>query len=216
MPFRPHREADARLAGWRAFAKRLELEDATDQAERVRRWLALGAEPIEPLYSLRRIGQPSLYLFDQRGARSGPTGSVPHWLCGVLLRAPAEFTATSLRATPRRNKVMESLEASRTGSRRLVFEPEQDGDDAISVYARDGDAAGRLLQPAARRVLCRALTSRGAEPVVVVGSQHMIATAEGREPTAFDVLEALASDLLSLFAMLSPRSPNPGDTDGPP
>lgn len=182
MPFRPQRGADARLEGWRAFAARLDLEEATDQAERVRRWLALGNDAIEPLYTLRRNGQPSLYLFDQRGNRSGPTGSVPQWLSGVLLRSPDEVCATPLRATPRRNKVMESLEASRTGSQRLVFDDPGEDDDAISIYARDPEAATAVLRRAARDVLLRALTGRNASPVLVVGSQHMMVTAEGREP----------------------------------
>lgn len=206
MPFRPHRRADARLEGWRVFAGRLELEEATDQAERVRRWLAIGDDAIEPLYTLRRDGQPSLYLFDQRGNRTGPTGSVPQWLSGVLLRSPDEVCATSLRATPRKNKVMESLEASRTGSQRLVFDDPSDDDDAISIYARDPSVATSMLRRAARDVLVRALTGRDAAPVLVVGNQHMMVTAEGREPLPFEALEGWASDLLTLYAMLASPS----------
>lgn len=101
---------------------------------------------------------------------------------------------------------MESLEASRTGSQRLVFDDVRDADEAMSVYARDPEVATAVLGRATRDVLLRALTGRNASPVLVVGSQHLMVTAEGREPLPFEALEGWASDLLTLYAMLASPS----------
>ena len=193
---------------WKEFAARLELEDAAAAAERMRRWLDLDGVELDPVYALRREGQPALYLFEYVRERTGPTGSVTQQVANCLLRADEPFAPLAFRAHPRRNKVMESLEASRTGSTRVELPAVYDG--PLSVFARDPDAAAAMLTDPICTVLERAVVERGAEGVVV-GERHILATlsaedAEGADRPLSDRLEALASlatDLLALFALLN-------------
>ncbi len=202
MLFRGRQRNPSRREQWRDFARRLELADAQQQETRLREWLDLGERALEPLYGLRRSGQPTLFLFDQERARSGPTGSVRTLATGVLLRAPAPLAAAPLRAQTRRNPVLESIEAGRTGSRRLTLSELSDFDAEVSVFARDEDAARAWLTRPVQRVMQRMLVGRGVSPMLVVGSRHMLVLCEGSEAAPFEALEALATDLFTLFAMV--------------
>jgi hypothetical protein len=201
MLFRGRRREPSRREQWRAFARRLELTDAQPQEARLREWLDLGDSALEPLYGLRRTGQPTLFLFDQERARSGPTGSVTTLATGVLLRATAPLAAASLRAQARRNPVLESIEAGRTGSRRLTLTDLPGFDAEVSVFARDEDAVRAWLRPAVQRAMQRMLVDRDVSPALVVGNRHMLVLCEGPQPAPFEALEALSADLFTLFAM---------------
>ncbi|MEJ2288272.1 MAG: hypothetical protein P8Y02_06405 [Deinococcales bacterium] len=202
MLFRSRRRTPTRREQWRDFARRLELEDAQTQEARLREWLDLGERPLAPLYGLRRSGQPTLFVFDHERARSGPTGTVTTLATGILLRASAPLAAASLRAQARRNPVLESIEAGRTGSRRLSFDELPDFDQDVSVFARDEAAARAWLTRPVQYVLQRMLVRRGVTPVLVVGHRHMLVLCEGPEPAPFESVEALATDLFTLFAMV--------------
>ena len=192
---------------WAEFAERLELEDATASAERMRRWLDLDDVTLDPVYALRRPDQPALYIFEYVRTLSGPTGSVaqPVWSC--LLRSEEAFAPLALRAHPKRNKVIESLEASRTGS--AVVELPTPCGGGITVFARDPAQAGRIVTEQVCNVFARALERRGAASVVV-GERHVLATlepspdlegdADGTEALA--ALEPLAADVYALYALL--------------
>jgi hypothetical protein len=207
MLFRARRRSPSRREQWRDFARRLELTDAERQEARLREWLDLGDSALSPLYGLRRPGQPTLFLFDQDRARTGPTGTVTTLASGVLLRAPASLAAAPLRAQARRNPVLESIEAGRTGSRRLALSEWPDFDAEVSVFARDEGVARAWLTGPVQRTMQRMLVGRGVSPMLVVGNRHMLALCEGAEAAPFEALEALASDLFTLYAMV-------GGTDG--
>jgi hypothetical protein len=202
MLFRSRRRTPSRREQWRDFARRLELEDAHAHEARLREWLDLGDRPLAPLYGLRRPRQPTLFVFDHERARSGPTGTVTTLATGILLRAAAPLAVASLRAQARRNPVLESIEAGRTGSRRLSFTELPDFDEDVSVFARDEAAARTWLTKPVQLVLQRMLVRRGVSPVLVVGSRHMLVLIEGPEPTPFESVEALATDLFTLYAMV--------------
>jgi len=219
MLFRARRRTPTRRDQWRDFARRLELIDAAPQEARLRDWFDLGDSVLEPLYGLRRQGQPTLFLFDQERARSGPTGSVSSLVTGAILRAPGPLAVAPMRAQAKGNPVMEAIEAGRTGSRRLSLEDLPDFDAGISVFARDEAAARVWLTKAVQRVLQRMLVGRSVSPVLVVGSRNMLALCEGIEPAPFEALEALAADLFTLYAMVEsgPTGGRPGPpTEAPP
>ncbi len=202
MLFRARRRAPTRGERWRDFARRHELSDASSQEARLREWLDLGDRPLEPLYGLRRQGQPTLFLFDQERARSGPAGTVATLATGVLLRATAPLATAPLRAQVRANPVLESIEAGRTGSQRLELTDIPDFDRQVSVFAREEEAARGWLTRAVQLAMLRMLSQRGVSPVLVVGNRHMLALCAGPEPAPFEALEALATDLFTLYAMV--------------
>ncbi|MEJ2667171.1 MAG: hypothetical protein P8Z81_08765 [Deinococcales bacterium] len=207
MRFALGRRKPSRAQQWREFARRLELADASAQDARLRDWFDLGDSALSPLMSLRRQGQPTLFFFDQERERSGPAGAVTSLVSGVLLRAPEPLAAASLRALPRGNPVLESIVAGRTGSRRLELAERPDFDAEVSVFARDEEAARAWLTKPVQAVMQRLLVARDVHPTLVVGGWHMLALCEEPEPTAFDALEAVASDLLTLFAMVEGTVP---------
>jgi len=202
MLFGSRRRRPTRRQQWREFTRRLELSDASAQDARLRDWFDLGDSPLAPLLSLRRQGQPTLFFFDQERQRSGPAGAVTNLVTGVLLRAPEPLAAASLRALPRGNPVLESIVAGRTGSRRLELGELPDFDAQVSVFARDEEGARSWLTKPVQYVIRRMLVARGVSPTLVVGGWHMLALCEGAEPAGFDGLEAIATDLLTLFAMV--------------
>ena len=201
MFFRPRRLKDERREAWLAFAGRLEPEDASDVAERLRRWLDLESVALEPLYALRKPGLPLLYLFEYLKARRGPAGEVSQRVSACLLRSETSFAPLPLRAQAKRNKVMESIEASRSGSQLVSVEP--DFDNAVTVFARDVEGAASVLRPPLRQVLMRALTERSEGVSLVLGERHALVSVEVEEEVPLVTLELLMSDLLSLYALLT-------------
>jgi hypothetical protein len=199
--FRPRRLKDERLEAWRTFAERLELEDAGDVAERLRRWLDLGDVELSPLYALRQSDLPSIYLFDTLKALRGPAGEVTLRHSACLLRADEAFAPLSFRALPKQTKARELIEAGRTGS--SVVPIDEAFDAQVTVFARDAAGAAALIRPPLRTVLVRALTERGAGVSLVLGERHAHLAVEADAPPSLPTLELLMSDLLSLYAMLS-------------
>lgn len=221
MPFRFRKQArDPRRAEWERFAAEFELEPAPELDELLRHRFDLGDDALDPLYALSRPGQPQLIAFDQRRERSGPTGSVTLLRTAVALRAEADHTALSLRATPRRNKALEAIEASRSGARRFELPDDPGFDGSVSVYVRDTEAARELLTAPVRDVLRRLLlaadeattsvSATGAglghvntvAPAVVVGTRNLFLSLEPRQAFPLRVLGELLAEMLSLYAAL--------------
>ena len=203
MFFRRTPAPDARSERWRAFAERLELVDANDLTERIRRWLDLDVATLEPVYALRREGLPTAYLFDARSERRGPSGVVTSVRTTCLVRSDALIARAAFKALPRQDKVLESLQASRSGAVRLAFASDPGFDERVSVYARDGDGAEVLLTPPVRGVLRRLLVDRDAPGVgVVVGERHVVTSFAGGDEGALGTLEQLLTDTLSLVSLL--------------
>ncbi len=191
-------------------------------AEPLRDQFSLGGGELDPVYSLQRADQPQLVAFDQRLERRGPTGSVAKLRTLVAVRSQVDRVNLSLRVSSRRNKALESIQASRSGAQRLEIPEHPDFDEHVSVYAREPQEARRFLTPAVRVVLARMLTTaddateaaqpRGGPggllapsvaPSVVVGTRNLLLTLEPRESLPFEPLAHLLIDMLSLYAALS-------------
>jgi len=194
---RPPNRADR----WAAFAATLEAQSADAAAERLRRFLDLDDAELLHAHVLRRAGQPSLYLFDVVRRRAGPTGQVVRWSLWSLVRSDRPLSPVSFRVAPRREAVLESLEASRTGATRVDLAARPEVDAALAVLARDPGAARALLTPAVTDVLER-MVAAGPGAAVVVGERHLLAHIDAAEEGDPAEVLALATDLLALSALL--------------
>lgn len=206
MWFRSSSKPTERAVRWADFARTLELRDATSGAERLRRFLDLEDAEVLHLHVLQRDSQPSLYLFDVRNTRSGPAGVVHRWASWAVVRADRTLSEVAFRASPRREAVLESLEASRTGAMRVDLSDRPDVDARMAVLARDPTKVLGALAAPATEVLLR-LVGQGPSASVVVGERHLIARVDV-DPEADPglALTPLATDLLALSALL-PRPP---------
>lgn len=221
MAFRARKHADPRPGEWAAFAGEYDLTPAAEYAEALRAHLDLGPGDLDPVYQLTREGQPQLLVFDQKRQRSGPLGRVNNLRTGVVVRGRVPHSPFSLKANARRHAVLETLEAGRTGGRRLPTEFDAAFDAAVSVYARDVDQALPLLTDPVRTVLARLLRAAetavaddegrraavprhasGAAPSVAIGPRNLFLSLEGREPVALGALSGMIADLLSLHVAL--------------
>jgi hypothetical protein len=204
--FRKAPHPPSRADRWTPFAASLEAHPASGAAERLRSFLDLGEAEVRHVHALRRSGQPSLYLFDVVRRRAGPAGEVVRWSGWVLLRTDRPASPASFRVAPRREAVLEALEASRTGATRVDLASRPELDAALAVLARDPAAVRALLTPAVTEVLQR-MVAAGPGAAVVVGERHLLAhvdVEEGDDPTA---LLPLASDLLFLGTLLPTAAP---------
>jgi len=183
----------------------MELLDFTSEAERLRRFLNLPPAPPDPVFCLQRPDQPKLYLFDHLEERKGPTGVVHTPVSVCLLAAKTKFADLSLKAHRKRHAVLESLEASATGSEKFEILEDPEFNERITLYARDAAKAGELLTLEVRAVLSRALLERQAAPTFVLSERYALLTCRGQpgRETPLEALELLAGDLLSLYALIS-------------
>lgn len=219
MAFWSRRSSGERATQWRAFASSLELVENLEMAEKLRHNLDLGDGVIAPIYSLTRSGQPQLVLFEQSRDRSGPAGSVTSLRSCVLLRANGDNDFVSLRATARRNRALEAIEAGRTGSSRVAVANDPVFDARISVYARDETGASTLLSDSVRAVLVRLLNPDADDaaddgaipdtvgpaavpPSLVIGNKNLLLTVEGPSAIDFERYTSLTADMLALYAGL--------------
>jgi len=206
---RPPSRADR----WAAFAASVEAQPAESAAERIRRFLDLDAAEVRHAHVLRRTDQPSLYLFDVVRRRVGPTGTWVRWSGWGLVRSDRPVSPVSFRAAPRRDAVLEGLEASRTGAARVDLSAWPELEASLGVLARDPAAARVLLTPAVATVLQR-LVALGPSAAVVAGERHLLAHVDVEEDDDPARLLPLATDLLTLAALLpaaAPASVDEGD-----
>jgi len=201
--FRRKQPIDERLERWRSLAARLELSDAADVAERIRRWLDLDVASLAPIFALHRDGLPTAYLFDAVSERRGPSGVVTVVRTICMVRSEDPIARVAFRASPRQDKVLESLQASRSGAVRLALPNDPAFDADVSVYARDADGVTLLLTPPVRAVLRRLLVERAAPDVsLVVGERHVVTGFAGGAEGALETLEQVLADTLSLVSLL--------------
>lgn len=216
---------DPRLAEWERFAAEYEMTAAAEVGQQLTARFTLGEGELLPVYSLKRPGQPLLVAFDQRRERKGPTGSVTSFMTGLALKGALNHGAPPMRASARRGRAVEALEASRSGAVRVEFPRNPEFDACVSVYARDASVARYALTPPVRVVLRRLLTgANGAvlnasnvnqesesltvAPSVLLGESDLLLTLEPREPLPLTALGGLLADLLSLHVALTA---GPGD-----
>ena len=212
------RRADPRLLEWANFAKEFEFVEAAELAEPLERQFGLQDGQLTPIYALRREGQPLLVAFDQRRQRSGPTGSVQSLSTFIAVRGASSQSAPPMRASARRGKALESLEAGRSGAERLAFDGDPEFDGSVSVYTREPRGATAVLTSPVRETLRRllmaadeaALEANGSAggfattvaPSLVVGKRNLLLCLEPRNALPVAALGALLADMLSLHVAL--------------
>lgn len=218
MFFAGARGADPRLLEWARFAEEFEFVDAGELGEPLEQQFSLGEGQLQPIYALRRPGQPLLVAFDQRRQRSGPTGSVVSLRTFVAVRGSSDQSAPPMRAAARRGKALESLEASRSGAQRLTVENDPVFEESVSVYTREPRSAQAVLTAPVREVLRRlllaadqaALNANGTggtfattvAPSLVVGQRNLLLCLEPRNALPVSALGSLLADMLSLHVAL--------------
>ena len=216
------RSADPRLLEWARFAEEFEFVEADELEERLLEQFGLGEGQLVPIYALRREAQPLVVAFDQRRERSGPTGSVTTLRTFVAVRAQSGQGAPPMRASARRGKALESLEAARSGAERLDLPEDRPFEESVSVYTREPLGAKAVLTPAVREILGRLLTAadqaalqaNGTDgtfattvaPSLVVGPRNLLLCLEPRNALPVQALGPLLADMLSLNVALEAAS----------
>jgi hypothetical protein len=187
---------------WLEFAKRLDLHEAQGSIGMMRMLLNEPVASISALYKRDVVAAESklrMFFLDYQQTN---TKHVPQGV-SVCLLAVAQKTFISLKASRKPHKVMEKLGASASGGVIVPFE-DSAFSEAVTVYARDSEAAQKILHLKARDILHRALYDRGIAPTFLLGEKVLLFshTAPLENPTSLGSLEGLAADLLSLYAVL--------------
>jgi hypothetical protein len=206
MWFRRRPRESSRADRWSSFAARLGAVPADDVAERLRRFLDLDDAEVHHVHAVRRADAPTLYLFDVVRRRRGPTGAVVRWSTWCMVRGERPVARVSFRASARRDAVLESLEASRSGAVRVDLGAFPDVDAALAVFARDAAAVRAVLTPPVTVVLAR-LVAAGPGATVTVGERHVIGRIDVDESGDPADVEDVAHGLLDLAGRLSEPTP---------
>ena len=198
----------SRAEAWQQLAARLELEGAVERAPKLRQFLNLVPSTLfGPVYRTyietgedHKVG---LYLFEYTPHRQNPAAEAEGLVSVCMLAVYHDISPIPLKALRKRHRVLESIDASATGS--AVVPIEETFDKEVTVFARDEATARRLLSPGVRTLLKRALCEREVAPTFLLGERQLFFThtAPATQPTPLGVLESLATDLLSLYALLS-------------
>ncbi|MBS3968414.1 MAG: hypothetical protein KGZ60_14240 [Truepera sp.] len=198
MLFR-RRQVDARYDGWVALARRLELDDAGGHEALLLELLnPPGGSRLAPIYTVQ-LDTAQLYLTDCR-----EDGRSPALTSAVLISTTEPIAPAGLRASRKLNPVLESLGASASGGQRVVVPQDAVFNQRVSVLARNAVSALAVLTPPLRRKLLAALYDHQAAPTFLLSEQHLVLTvkAPADQPTELAQLEALAVDLLGIYAAI--------------
>ena len=175
-------------------------------------FLDAGDAELAPVYRTELVLGPeqyaNLYFLDYAATSLTGDGTVTS-VCILSLAQPTY--PVSLKAARKVHAVLESLNASASGGNIVRFPGDPDFDREVTIYARDEAAVRRLLFDPARAVLRRALYERTsaptAGPTFLLGERQLLFSnsAPATDKTPLRVLELLAADLLSLYALFSVR-----------
>lgn len=212
MWFRRRPRASDRAERWSSFAARLGAVPADDVAERLRRFLDLDDAEVQHVFALRRADAPTLYLFDVVRRRRGPTGEVVRRSTWGMVRGERPLAPVSFRATARREAVLESLEASRSGAVRVDLGAFPEVDAALAVFARDAAAVRAVLTPPVTLALAH-LVATGPGATVTVGEHHVVGRVDVDDDGDPGAVEPLATGLLELADGLAADAPVAIDED---
>lgn len=188
---------------WLEFAKSLDLQEAEGSLGMMRMLLNEPVASMSALYKREVVAADEsklrMFFLDYQQTN---TKHVPQ-LVSVCLLAIAQKTFISLKASRKPHKVMEKLGASASGGIVVPFE-DSAFSEAVTVYARDIEAAQKTLHSKAREILHRALYDRGIAPTFLLGEKVLLFSnsVSLEHPTPLSSLEGLAADLLSLYAAL--------------
>lgn len=215
MWFRRKPKPLTRAQRWTQALETLEAQPATHAIERVKRFLDLEDADVRHLHTVRHAGEPTLYLFDVVRERRGPAGAVSAWSSWAVMRSSRAISPASFRATPRRESLLESLDASRTGATPIPLTDRPNLDTQMLVLARDANAVKALLSDAVADVMVR-LCALHPSATLVVGERHLRASIDTEESHDPGELLGMASDLLLLGTLLQSALPpliDDGDLD---
>jgi len=204
--FRRRPKPLTRAQRWALALETLEAQPAPTTADRLKRFLDLEDADVRHLHTVRHAGEPTLYLFDVVRERRGPAGAVAAWSSWAVMRSSRAISPASFRATPRRESLLESLDASRTGATPVVFSGRPELDAAMLVLARDAHAVNTLLTDSVTQVLTR-LCALHPSATLVVGERHLRASVDTEESADPAELLGMASDLLLLGTLLQAAVP---------
>jgi hypothetical protein len=199
-----------RLKDWEALAKRFDLEPSPESQALLRSILDLDQDTaVAPIYrnelkllSDRRI---RLYLFDYLDLKKRSIGRPEQLVSVCMLSAQEPFSQLSLKVVRKPHKVLETLEASKSGSTVLDFPDDPNFSEKITIYTREPEAARRLFNQAIRERLIHAFYERDVSPILLLGEKRLLfsSATPAKQPTSLVSLDRLIGDLLSLFALLS-------------
>ena len=190
---------------------RLELSEANERVSKLRQFLNLAPSTVfGPVYrtyiEMGDAHEVGLYLFEYTPHRQNPAAEAEGLTSVCMLAVYHEISPIPLKALRKRHRVLESIDASATGSAVVSFnEVDEAFDKEVTVFARDEEVAHRLLGAGTRTLLKRALCEREIAPTFLLGERQLFFThaAPATQPTPLSTLETLATDLLSLYALLS-------------
>lgn len=153
-----------------------------------------------PVHRLDRAGDFQAYVFWYRRSQHARSREQVV-VIACLLVAESRFSPVSWRASRKLHNVIASLQASATGGEVIVVEGDEEFNQRVTVVAREGRRLLGLLTPSVRRVLERAVNRLDPAPALTVGESSILLSASSAKP-AFDTVEFLLSDVLSLYAAL--------------
>jgi hypothetical protein len=203
MWFKRRPRPPTRTDRWAAFAAATDAKPIDGASERLRRFLDLHDGELRHLHVWRRPGAPSLHMFDLVRVRTGPAGSHVTWSTWGLVQSRSALVGASFRAAPRRDPVIESLEASRSGASPVRFPARPEVDAALAVLARDPlEVRGLLTAPVLDLLV--SLTAVSPSARIIAAEHHVVGhvdVAEGDDPAAF---LAFGEGLIVLATVLQP------------
>ncbi|MGL4609768.1 MAG: hypothetical protein ACRCYY_08805 [Trueperaceae bacterium] len=201
------KNASIRASQWQRFAEELELYPSEGSLGMVRQLINEPVAAIAPIYRREvetlKGTKVELFFFDYEQTHIRPMGYVEQLISVSMLVVPQRLSALSLKANRKAHKILEAISASATGGLVVNF-ADADFNEAVTVYARDDAEAKRFFHKGARTILQRALWERKISPTFLLGETVLLFshTAVATKPTQLEELAGLATDLLSLYAVL--------------
>jgi hypothetical protein len=201
MLFRWWRRRDPLETAWREVTGRLGLVPAADGQALVSDLLDLPADVVlGPVHQVEQAGAAQVYLFWYRRDPQSRSRE-PSYVTACLLVSEREVSPVSWRASRKMHSVIASLQASATGGEVIAVAGAEEFNQRVTVVAREGSRLLGLLTPAVRGVLERTVGRSEPPPALTVGERRILLSAPGTRP-AFDQVEFLMTDVLSLYAAL--------------
>lgn len=201
MLLRWWRRRDPLEKAWQEVTGRLGLEPSAEGHALVGELLDLPADAsIGPVHRVRESGPAQVYLFWYRHS-THVRSPEPVYVTTCLLVSDSVLSPTSWRASRKLHSVIASLQASATGGEVIAVEGAEAFNRRVTLVAREGSRLLALLTPAVRGVLERMMTRTEPPPALTVGERRILLSVTGARP-AFDAVEFLMTDALSLYAAL--------------
>jgi hypothetical protein len=201
MLFRWRRRRDPLASAWQELTSRLGLERAEGGESMITELLDLPDDAaVSPVHRVEQAGSAQVYVFWYR-REAGSRAQPPSFSTACLLTSEKSISPVSWRASRKVHEVIASLQASATGGEVIAVPGAEEFNQRVTVVARDGLAVERLLNTATRRVLERTVSRTDPAPTLTVGERRLLLSISAPQP-AFDAVEFLLTDVLSLYAAL--------------